>query len=122
IVWERRVAFDDEEVATRRATQMTIARALVASALTKGQAHDAAAWDDLHAVSNLARSLDGHPQLMVRTADLAIARMINAVAWRMPLPASPWFHDLQQRDAVGPLLEAFQYQTASYAQNGSRIF
>ena len=44
---------------TMRAVQMTVARALVASALTKARANDPAAWEDLHAVWKLARSLDG---------------------------------------------------------------
>jgi hypothetical protein len=51
-----------------------------------------------------------------------MARMINAIAWKMPLPAPAWLAELQQRDSVRPLLEAFQHQTASYAQDGLRIF
>lgn len=122
IVWERRVAFDDREVAERRGIQMTLARALIASALAKARAGDPAAWDDLHAVWNLARSLDGHPQMMAQTAALTMARMINAVAWKMPLPAPAWLSELQQRDNVRPLLEAFQYQTASYWDSGAQMF
>jgi hypothetical protein len=122
IVWERRVAFDDSNVAARRALQMTMARALVASALTKARAHDPAAWEDLHAVWNLARTLDGHPQMMAQTAAMTMARMINAVAWKMPLPAPVWLDELQARDNVRPLIEAFQYQTASYWKSGSQIF
>lgn len=105
-----------------RAMQMTLARALVASALKKARANDPAAWDDLHAVWRLARTLDGHPQMMTQTAALAMARMINAVAWKMPLPAPAWLGDLQARDNVQPLLEAFQFQTASYWKSGARIF
>jgi hypothetical protein len=40
----------------------------------------------------------------------------------MPLPAPPWFDELQQRDGVPPLLEAFHHQSASYAKDGLRIF
>ena len=111
IVWERYVAFDHPDAATRRAIQMTMARALVASALTEARADDPAAWEDLHAVWKLARTLDGHPQMMAQTAALTMARMINAVAWKMPLPAPTWLGELQERDNVRPLLEAFQYQT-----------
>ena len=46
-----------------------------------------------------------------------MARMINAVAWKMPLPAPAWFGELQERDNVRPLLEAFQYQVASYGES-----
>jgi hypothetical protein len=122
IVWESRVKFDDTDIGERRAMQLTMARSLVASALTKARANDPAAWEDLHAVWQLARSLDGHPQMMAQTAALTMARMINAVAWKMPLPAPAWFGELQERDNVKPLLEAFQYQAAYYWDGGGQIF
>ncbi|HKS29822.1 MAG TPA: hypothetical protein VJS44_18510 [Pyrinomonadaceae bacterium] len=106
----------------RRTTQLTVARALVASALAKARSKDAAAWDDLQAVWKLSRTLDGHPQVMAQTAALSMARMINAAAWKMPLPAPEWLSELQARDPVQPLLEAFQFQTASYWEDGSRVF
>jgi len=121
VVWESRVNFDDTDVAAMRGLQITVARALVASALTKARANDPSAWDDLHAVWNLARTLDGHPQMMAQTAALSMDRMINAVAWKMPLPAPSWIGELQARDNVRPLLEAFQYQAAYYWES-TRIF
>lgn len=111
-------AEDAADTTKRRTVQMAMARALVASALTK----DPAAWEDLHAMWNLARSLDGHPQMMAQTAALTMARMINAVAWKMPLPAPAWLGELQARDNVRPLLEAYQYQTASYWEDGAQMF
>lgn len=123
IVWARRDGIGgDDDTQTRRTAQMTIARALVASALAKARANDPAAWEDLHAVWKLARSLDGHPQMMAQTAALTMGRMINAVAWKMPLPAPAWLAELQARDNVQPLLEAFQYQTASYWKDGAQMF
>lgn len=122
IVWTRRVKFDDTDVAGMRALQMTVARALAASALTKARANDPAAWDDLHALWKLARTLDGHPQMMAQTAALSMDRMVNAVAWKMPLPAQAWLGELQARDNVRPLLEAFQYQAAYYWVSGRQIF
>lgn len=116
IVWESRKEFDDTTVGEMRAVQMNAARALVASALTKARGNDLAAWDDLHAVWKLARSLEDHPQMMAQTAVLTMARRINAVAWKMPLPAPAWFNELQEGDNVRPLLEAFQYQAASYSE------
>jgi hypothetical protein len=86
----------------------------VADALAKARANDPAAWEDLCAVWKLARTMDGHPQVMALTAALSTARMINAVAWKMPLPAPAWFGELQDRDDVRPLLDAFQHQTASH--------
>lgn len=122
IIWERYDEIGDPHAIEMRAMHMTMARALVASALTKARANTPAGWDDLHAVWKLARTLDGHPQMMTQTAALAMARMINAVAWKMPLPAPAWFAELQARDDVGPLLDAFQHQTASYWQSSARIF
>ena len=117
IVWESRVEFDDTLVAENRAMKMTVARTLVASALTKARGQDPAAWEDLHAAWKLARSLDEHPQMMSQTAALTIARMINGVAWKMPLPAPAWLGELRDRDNVRPLLDAFQYQAASYSND-----
>ncbi len=123
IVWERSEGIGgDDGSSGMRAMQLTVGRALVATALTKARANDPAAWDDLLAAWNLVRSLDAQPQMMARTAGLSIVRMINAVAWKMPLPAPAWLADLQQRDDVRRLLEAFQYQAASYWQDGSQMF
>lgn len=123
VVWERRhVDVGDADSTARRALLMTLARAVVASALAKARAGDPAAWEDLHAVWKLARTLEGDPQMMMQTASLAMARMVNAVAWKMPLPAPPWLRELQGRDAVRPLLEAFQVQSASYWQDGAQMF
>jgi hypothetical protein len=119
IVWERRVQFDDTIVAEMRGVQMRVARALVTSALARARGNDPAAWEDLHAAWKLARSLEEHPQMMAQTAVLTIARMINAVIWKMPLPAPAWLSELQKRDNVRPLLEAFQYQAAWYAKDGA---
>jgi hypothetical protein len=123
VVWEREDGIGGgNEANARRTMQLTVARALLASALVKARANDGAAWDDLHAVWKLARTLDGHPQMMAQTASLSMARMINAVAWKMPLPAPDWFGELQARDQLRTLLEAFQFQTASYWEDIAWIF
>ena len=123
VVWEREDGIGGgDEANERRTMQLTAARALVASALTKARANDPAAWDDLHAVWKLARTLDGHPQMMAQTAALSMARMINAVAWKMPLPAPAWLGELQEHDQLRPLLEAFQHQTASYWEDSAWLF
>jgi len=123
IAWQRRDGIGGgNDANAERAAQLMVTKVLVASALAKARANEPAAWEDLHAVWNLARSLDGHPQMMVQTAAFSMARMINAVAWKLPLPVPAWFAELQQRDSVRPLLESFQYQTASYANDGLRLF
>lgn len=125
IVWKRNGGVGDigsTETTAMRATLMTVSRALVASALAKARANDPAAWDDLRAAWNLSRSLDAQPEMMLQTAALGMVRMINAIAWKMPLPVPAWFSELQQRDDVRRLLEAFQYQAASYRESGSQLF
>ncbi len=122
IVWERYDEIGDQNAVAMRAMQMTMARALVATALKKARGNDPAAWDDLHGVWALAQTLDRHPQMMMQTAALSMARMINAVAWKMPLPTPPWLGELQARDYVHQLLDAFQFQVASYWKSTARIF
>ena len=123
IVWEREEGIGGgNEANARRTAQLTVARSLVASALLKAHANDSTAWDDLHAIWKLARTLDGHPQLMFQTAGLTMARMINAVAWKMPLPAPAWLGELQTRDNVRMLLDSFQHQTKYYWESGASIF
>jgi len=122
VVWERHKGIDHQGTAAMRAMQLTLARLLVASALAKGRTGDPAAWEDLHAAWKLEGSLDAHPQMMAQTAALTTARMINAVAWKMPLPAPAWLAELQARDQVRPLLESFHFVAASYWEDGARIF
>jgi len=117
VVWERQAGIGGGDVIEgRRKTVLLVARALVADALSQAR------WDDLQAAWNLARSLDAHPQIMMQTAALTIARMINAVAWKMPLPVPAWFAEVQERDSVAPLLDSFHFQTASYVESGTNFF
>lgn len=123
IVWEREEGVGGgNEMNARRTVQMSVARLLVAIALAKARANDKSAWDDLQAVWKLARTLDEQPQMMAQTAALTMVRMINAVAWKMPLPAPEWFAELQARDHLQLLLESFQYQASTYWKDASWIF
>lgn len=121
VVWERHDGIGGPDTEARRVVQMTVARALVASALARARAGDIAAWEDLDAAWKLARTLDAHPQMMAQTAALSMGRMVNAVAWRMPLPPPAWLGEIRARDGVRAMLESFQYQTASYWSDGARI-
>jgi hypothetical protein len=60
--------------------------------------------------------------MMTQTAAFTMTRMINAAAWKLPLPAPAWLGELQQHDAVPRLLEAFQVQAASYRDSGAALF
>lgn len=122
LVWEHRHEIGDAQTIETRSRLMRVARALVAHALAKARAKERAAWDDLLAVWKLARSLDGHPQMMMQTAALGMARMINGAAWKMPLPAPAWLGEVRAYDHVEPLLRAFQHQAAWYWKSGAEIF
>lgn len=122
IVWERHPGIDHKDTEAMRTVQLTAARALVAGALAKARANDPAAWQDLYAAWKLERALDPHPQLMAQTAALTTSRMINGAAWKMPLPVPAWFAEVQTRDHVRPLLRAFQFSAASYADSGVQMF
>ena len=100
VSWERHDEIGDERAIAMRAMHMNMARALIANALANGRGKKESAWDDLEAVWKLARSLDGHPQMMAQTAALTMARMVNAVAWKMPLPAPRWLTEMQTHDNV----------------------
>ena len=41
---------------------------------------------------------------------MSMTRAINAVAWKMPLPAPAWFGEVQNRDLVKPLCETLQFE------------
>jgi len=84
---------------------------LVAEALGRARRNDVVAWDDLHAAWNLTKALDEHPHLIPRVVAMSMTRAINAVAWKMPLPAPPWFAEVQQRDLVWPLIETLQFES-----------
>jgi hypothetical protein len=110
VVWERDLVQQHGGLLGKVAMQLSLMRALVASALGRARQHDGAAWDDLHAAWNLAKSLDGHPHVIVRAVAMSMTRAINAVAWKMPLPVPAWFAEAQERDLVQPLVETMQFE------------
>jgi hypothetical protein len=110
IVWERDLAQQHGGLLPKVAMHLTLMRALVASALGRARRNDVGAWDDLHAAWNLTKALDGHPHVILRAVAMSMTRAINAVAWKMPLPAPPWFEEVRNRDFVRPLIETMQYE------------
>ena len=110
IVWERDLAQQHGGLLGKVAMHLTLMRALVASALGRARQNDAAAWDDLHAAWSLTKALDEHPHVILRVVAMSMTRAINAVAWKMPLPMPAWFHEVQDRDLVRPLLETLQFE------------
>src|SRR5581483_11013206 len=78
--------------------QMNLSKLLAARALMKASAGDATAWDDLHAIWLLDRELWQRPELISQLIALAGARMVNASAAKMPLPAPQWLAEIQSFD------------------------
>ncbi len=110
VVWKRDISRQHGGLLQNVQMYRSLTRTLVASALRRARQHDVAAWDDLRAAWNLTKSLDGHPHLVLRVVAMSMTRAINAVAWKMPLPAPAWFDEVQNRDLVRPLLETLQYE------------
>jgi hypothetical protein len=110
IVWERDLSQQHGGLLGKVTMHLTLMRALVTSALGRARRNDVAAWDDLHAAWNLTKALHGHPHLIPRIVAMSMTRAINAVAWKMPLPAPAWFDEVHDRDLVRPLFETLQYQ------------
>ena len=110
IVWESDLVQQHGGLLPRVQMHLTLMRTLVTSALGRARQNDVAAWDDLHAAWNLTKALNEHPHLIVRIVAMGMTRAINAVAWKMPLPAPAWFDEVQDRDLVRPLLETLQFE------------
>lgn len=110
VVWGRDLVQQHGSLLPKVSMHLTLMRALVASALGRARRHDVAAWDDLHAAWNLTKALNQHPHLILRIIAMSMARAINAVAWKMPLPAPAWFDEVQQRDFVSLLFETLQFE------------
>lgn len=110
VVWERNLSQQHGGLLPKVTMHMTLMRALVASALGRARKNDVAAWDDLHAAWNLTKALDGHPHLILRIVAMSMTRAINAVAWKMPLPAPVWLAEVRERDLVRPLFETLQFE------------
>jgi hypothetical protein len=110
VVWESNLLQQHGGLLLKVAMYRSLMRVLVANALGHARRHDAAAWEDLHAAWNLTKSLDGHPQLILQIMAMSMTRAINAVAWKMPLPAPAWFGEVQNRDYVRLLFETLQFE------------
>jgi hypothetical protein len=85
---------------------LQLTRVLVVRALARG---DAAAWDDLHAAAELTRSLHARPDLITQLIVLAQARMVNAAAWKLPLPAPQWLAEMHSVDHRRMMMRAHQH-------------
>jgi hypothetical protein len=109
IAWSRDIAADQPPIPNLLG-HMTIAKLFAASALVRAHQDDAGAWDDLHAAWNLSRSLHEQPDLITQLIALAMARVVNSVAWKMPSPAPQWLMQMDAVDHTHLLLRSMQYE------------
>ena len=110
IVWKRDISIQHGGLLLKTKMYQSLTYALAASALARARRQDPGAWDDLHALWNLSKSLDGQPPRIPRLVAMSMTRAINAVAWKMPLPAPAWLREVQDHDFVRPLFETLQYE------------
>lgn len=109
IVWPRDIQ-DRQSPQPNLAGHLLLTRVLVANALLRARNGDAGAWQDLHAAWNLSRTLHEHPELMTQIVVLAIARTINAAAWKLPVPAPAWRSQMDGVDSDRLLVRSLQYE------------
>lgn len=101
---------------------LTLARVFTARALEKARAGDAAAWDELHAASEVARPLWKRPEPISVLIALSASRMVNAAARKMPDPAEPaWFREFRAIDATGAMIAAQQADAWRFSEFSSMI-
>lgn len=73
---------------------LELARIFADRALVRAREDDARAWDDLHAIVELRKTLLSRPEPEAQNYALTIAKIVNTTAWKCPLPVPRWFQDL----------------------------
>lgn len=111
IAWEVDLARKFEAPGPNSLGIENAAALLVGRALIRAQKGEAVAWDELRAASILATSLQARPELLGQLDALDIVRSINAVAWKMPLPAPPWLASFHAIDHRRLIMRGVQYET-----------
>jgi hypothetical protein len=87
----------------------SLVRLFAARAFMKTRKNDASAWDDLHAAWILARGLFDRPELISQLTAMFMARVINATAAKIPLPAPAWLAEMKSLDYRRRLAAAHQF-------------
>ena len=91
--------------------QMQVSWLLSARALVRARGDDVRAGDDLHAVWRLRHSLESRSELISQLIALAMARTVNAVAWKLPAANMDWLEETRKVDHRRLLLGAYQFDT-----------
>jgi hypothetical protein len=111
IVWDRDIAKGFDGPLPNLLGHFNTVRLLTARALVRGRANDLAAWDDLHAAWRVEQTIAARPELISQLIALAITRMVNSAAWKLPPSAqAAWFEEVRQNDHRKLLLGAYQYE------------
>jgi hypothetical protein len=119
LAWDRDISKGFAAPIPNLLAHIQIARLLTARAYMRGAANDARAWDDLHAAARLARGLETRPELISQLIHLAMVRMVNGAAWKLPPANVPWLAELRAADHRRLLLRAFQYDTWMMWRHGA---
>ena len=88
-----------------------VAKLLTTRALLRARNNDVRAWDDLHAAWRLTHSLEARPELISQLIVLAMSRMVNAAAWKLPAASVAWLDEMRNVDQRRLLLGGFQFDT-----------
>jgi hypothetical protein len=99
-------------------------RTFVARALIAAREGNPGAWDELHVAWKLAEPMWRRPDTMgVLTASTG-ARMVNAAARKLPLPAAPWFKEVltfNYERALGAAQQAEAWRSKTPGALGERL-
>jgi hypothetical protein len=106
VVWRVDLLSGFEPPAPDTRSYVELTRLLTARAYMLARDGDPAAWEELHAVWQLARHLLARPESASQWVAVAIARGVNAASWKMPLPAPAWIDELRETDFEGPRFRA----------------
>lgn len=121
IVWDLDLSKGFDAPVPNLVGHMHVARLLTARALLRGRGDDTRAWDDLHAAWRVAQSLEPRPEMISQLITLAITRVVNAAAWKLPqAPNSAWFAEVQRLDSRRLLMASHQNEMYVMWRNAER--
>jgi hypothetical protein len=111
IAWEIDVSKGMDAPIPNLLGHMQVARLLTTRALLRARKHDVRAGDDLHAAWRLTQTLQARPELISQLIALAMSRMVNASAWKLPESDTAWLDEMRNVDHRRLLLGGYQYDT-----------
>ncbi|HYH10232.1 MAG TPA: hypothetical protein VEK11_24500 [Thermoanaerobaculia bacterium] len=104
VVWAVDIGKGFEAPLPNMLAHLQLARVLVIRALLSGSSAD------LHGAWRLSQLMQSRPEMIPQIIGLAIARMINAAAWKLPLPAPAWLAEMDAVDHAWLLARTMQVE------------